>query len=95
MVRKALNNRVSKEGSVKEVYEMYKKLITVPLLISASVYVWHGLTLEALIKKLDLLFRWISIENPHALFILASVFITFALLFWRSRGNRIVELYEN
>jgi len=73
---------------------MNKRLIAVPLLIAASLCIWYALTfppaLQTFLQKVDMFFRWISLENPLILFLLGALVITFALLLWRSRGGTTV-----
>lgn len=76
---------------------MNKRWIAVPLLVAAaSLFIWYGLTfpsaLQSFLQKVDLFFRWISLENPLILFLLGALVITFVLLFWRSRGGKTVEI---
>ena len=75
---------------------MGKRLVAVPLLIAASLCILYGLifssALQSLLQKVDLFFRWISIENPLILFLLGAIVITFALLLWRSREDITVEI---
>ena len=72
---------------------MNKRLVAVPLLIAASLCILYGLTfpsaLQSFLQKVDMFFRWISLENPLVLFLLAALVITFVLFFWRRRGTTV------